>query len=82
MAEILSPGPGGDGEDHEDQVLGGRGCGGDGSLQETRAEEKVITEGAACTAAAPDKRLRWEGSLVFLLARLLLLKIILMPTIL
>lgn len=82
MAEILFPGPGGDREDHEDQVLGGRGCGGDGSLQETRAEEKVITEGAACTAAAPDKRLRWEGSLAFLLARLLLLKIILMPTIL
>ena len=63
-------------------MLRGRGCGGDGSLQETRAEEKVITEGAACTAAAPDKRLRWEGSLEFLLARLLLLKIILMPTIL
>lgn len=63
-------------------MLGGRGCRGDGSLQATRAEGKVITEGAACAAAAPDKRLRGEGSLAFLLARLLLLKIILTPTIL
>lgn len=51
-------------------------------VQATLPEGTFITEGAACTAAAPDKRLRGKGELAFLLARLLLLKIILTLTIL
>lgn len=51
-------------------------------LQATLTEGNITTEGAACTVAAPDKRLCGRGELASLLAHLLLLKIILTLTIL